>query len=127
MRRKDKRKERRTGRGAGRASGNGGGDSPYRMREKLVSIGDDFWIENDQGQKVYKVDGKALRVRNTVKFEDANGNGDPHDGYDTHPGIGAGDKVLEYRDTYERRPIVDAITSVAGNAPALPERSRGPR
>ena len=29
----------------------------YRMRQKLVSFGDDFWIENDQGEKVYKVDG----------------------------------------------------------------------
>ena len=44
------------------------------MREKLVSIGDDFWIENAQGQKTYKVDGKALRVRQTLKFEDAHGN-----------------------------------------------------
>jgi uncharacterized protein YxjI len=44
------------------------------MREKLVSIGDDFWIENEAGQKVFKVDGKALRVRDTLKFEDAHGN-----------------------------------------------------
>ncbi|MBW1902826.1 MAG: LURP-one-related family protein [Deltaproteobacteria bacterium] len=43
------------------------------MREKLVSIGDDFWIENAQGQKTFKVDGKALRVRQTLKFEDAHG------------------------------------------------------
>ena len=40
----------------------------------MVAIGDDFWIENDQGQKVFKVDGKALRVRDTLKFEDAHGN-----------------------------------------------------
>ena len=46
----------------------------YQMREKLVSIGDDFWIENAHGQKMFKVDGKALRVRNTLKFEDAHGN-----------------------------------------------------
>lgn len=46
----------------------------YRMRQKLVSIGDDFWIENDRGQKVYKVDGKALRIRKTLHFEDARGN-----------------------------------------------------
>ena len=39
----------------------------------MVSIGDDFWIENDHGQKVFKVSGKALRVRQTLKFEDANG------------------------------------------------------
>ncbi|HET6443698.1 MAG TPA: LURP-one-related family protein [candidate division Zixibacteria bacterium] len=44
------------------------------MREKMVSIGDDFWIENDKGQKVFKIDGKALRVRETLVFEDAHGN-----------------------------------------------------
>ena len=44
------------------------------MREKLVSIGDDFWIENAQGQKTFKVDGKALRVRDTLNFEDRNRN-----------------------------------------------------
>jgi uncharacterized protein YxjI len=43
------------------------------MRQKMVSIGDDFWIENAQGQRVFKVDGKALRVRDTLVFEDAHG------------------------------------------------------
>jgi uncharacterized protein YxjI len=43
------------------------------MVEKLVSIGDDFWIQNDQGQRVYKVDGKALRIRDTLVFRDAQG------------------------------------------------------
>ncbi len=52
----------------------GGGLIRYQMREKLVSIGNDFWIENQSGQKVYKVDGKALRVRDTLKFEDRQGN-----------------------------------------------------
>lgn len=46
----------------------------YVMREKLVSIGDDFWIEDEQGQKTFKVDGKALRVRDTLKFKDRQGN-----------------------------------------------------
>jgi uncharacterized protein YxjI len=46
----------------------------YQMREKLVSIGDDFWIENQDGQKAFKVDGKALRVRQALKFDDAHGN-----------------------------------------------------
>jgi len=44
------------------------------MVEKLVSFGDDFWIQNDQGQRVYKVDGKALRVRDTMIFRDVQGN-----------------------------------------------------
>ncbi len=53
--------------------GSGGGNKRYQMREKLVSIGDDFWIENEHGQKAFKVDGKALRVRNTLNFEDPHG------------------------------------------------------
>jgi uncharacterized protein YxjI len=46
----------------------------YKMREKMISIGDDYWIENEHGQKVFKVDGKALRIRDTLIFEDAHGN-----------------------------------------------------
>lgn len=45
----------------------------YKIRQKLISIGDDFWIENEGGQKVFKVDGKALRIRKTLEFEDAKG------------------------------------------------------
>lgn len=45
----------------------------YKMRQRLVSIGDDFWIETDSGQRAYKVDGKALRLRQTLIFEDAAG------------------------------------------------------
>jgi uncharacterized protein YxjI len=45
----------------------------YKIRQKLVSIGDDFWIENNKGQKIFKVDGKALRLRKTLEFEDVNG------------------------------------------------------
>jgi uncharacterized protein YxjI len=51
-----------------------GGGSTYRMREKLVSIGDDYWIEDEQGQRAFKVNGKALRIRDTMLFEDAGGN-----------------------------------------------------
>jgi uncharacterized protein YxjI len=45
----------------------------FVMREKLLAIGDDFWIENDHGERVYKVDGKAVRVRKTFVLEDASG------------------------------------------------------
>jgi uncharacterized protein YxjI len=44
------------------------------MRQKLLSIGDDFWVEDEQGDRVYKVDGKALRVRDTFVLEDREGN-----------------------------------------------------
>lgn len=43
------------------------------MRERLLAIGDDFWIENDQGERRYKVDGKAFRLRQTFVLEDASG------------------------------------------------------
>ena len=46
----------------------------YKIRQKLFSIGDDFWIENQEGEKVFKVDGKALRLRKTLIFEDMEGN-----------------------------------------------------
>ena len=53
--------------------GRGGTANRYRMREKLVSFGNDFWIENEQGQRAFKVDGKMLRVRDTLFFEDTQG------------------------------------------------------
>ena len=46
----------------------------FVMREKLLAIGDDYWIENDRGERAYKVDGKAFRVRETFVLEDPAGN-----------------------------------------------------
>ena len=43
------------------------------MREKLLSIGDDFWIETDSGERAFKVDGKAVRVRSTFILENPSG------------------------------------------------------
>ncbi len=54
--------------------GRRGDATQYKMRERMVSIGDDYWIENSAGQKVFKVDGKAVRVRDTLNFEDAHRN-----------------------------------------------------
>jgi uncharacterized protein YxjI len=45
----------------------------YRMQEKLFAIGDDFWIENEEGERVFKVNGKVLRVRDTLALESPNG------------------------------------------------------
>jgi uncharacterized protein YxjI len=43
------------------------------MREKLFAIGDDFWIEDEDGDRAFKVDGKALRIRDTLVLEDTAG------------------------------------------------------
>ena len=44
------------------------------MREKLVAFGDDYYIQNEAGQRVFHVDGKMLRVRDTLQFKDLKGN-----------------------------------------------------
>jgi uncharacterized protein YxjI len=65
------------------------GVTTYQMRQRLVSIGDDYWIEDAQGNRAYKIDGKALRVRDTLIFEDAGG----HELYKIQS------KMLHIRDT----------------------------
>jgi uncharacterized protein YxjI len=49
------------------------GGERFLMREKLLAIGDDFWIENDHGERAYKVNGKAFRIRQTFVLEDTSG------------------------------------------------------
>ncbi len=71
-RREERREERHDGPGGPGPMG-GGGANRYQMTQRMFSIGDDFWIENERGEKVYKVDGKALRVRQTLIFEDRAG------------------------------------------------------
>lgn len=50
-----------------------GGAVRYQMREKLLAIGDDSWVEDAAGQRVFKVNGKAARLRDTFVLEDASG------------------------------------------------------
>ena len=45
----------------------------YMVREKVFSIGDDFWVTDEQGTKVYLVDGKALSLRQTFELKDTTG------------------------------------------------------
>jgi len=51
------------------------GDRPtrYLMRERLFSIGDDFWIETEHGERAFKVDAKTLRIRDTIVLETVDG------------------------------------------------------
>ena len=70
MRGNERREERREERANFGARGNA---DRYQMREKMLSIGDDFWIEDESGRRAFKVNGKALRVRQTLVIEDANG------------------------------------------------------
>jgi uncharacterized protein YxjI len=65
-RREQRRDERRTFRRGETAS-------RFVMRQKLLSFGDDFWVQNEAGEHVFRIDGKALRVRDTLELEDAHG------------------------------------------------------
>lgn len=63
-----KRDENQDERSSGETSG-----KRYTMRQDLVAIGDDYWIENEQGEKVYRVDGKVLHLHKTFYIKDTNG------------------------------------------------------
>lgn len=54
--------------------GDGDGGRKFQMQQELLSIGDDYWIEDESGTRAYRVDGKAARVRDTFVLEDADGN-----------------------------------------------------
>ena len=66
-RREERRQEKET-------FGRKGTATRYQMRQKLVSIGDDFYIKNEAGKNVFKVDGKVLRVRDLLVFRNMQGN-----------------------------------------------------
>jgi uncharacterized protein YxjI len=74
----------------------------YLMREKLFSIGEDFWIENQAGERTFKVDGKALRLRDTLVLQDPSGN----DLFKVQK------KALHVRDTMEIERDGDTVATV---------------
>jgi uncharacterized protein YxjI len=90
----------------------------YQMRQRMISIGDDYMIENDRGERVYRLDGKALRIRQTILFEDMDG----------HELCKIQERMLHVRDTYgvevfpgENDVLILAVTAVIDNM-AHPDR-----
>lgn len=45
----------------------------YQLRERLVAIGDDYWIETRAGRRAFRVDGKVLRLRDTFVVKGPDG------------------------------------------------------
>ncbi|MBO0685682.1 MAG: LURP-one-related family protein [Candidatus Dormibacteraeota bacterium] len=45
----------------------------YQLHRKLFSIGEDFWIEDEHGDRVFRVDGKVLSIHGRFVIEDLNG------------------------------------------------------
>ena len=50
-----------------------GAGTRYRLRQRMFTIGDDYWIEDGNGHRAFKVDGKVFRVRRTLELQDADG------------------------------------------------------
>ena len=46
----------------------------YLVRERIFSLGTDFWIEDEYGNRPFYVDGKALSLREACELRDADGN-----------------------------------------------------
>ncbi|NTU81561.1 MAG: hypothetical protein HGA45_19625 [Chloroflexales bacterium] len=54
-RRQERREERQNDR---ETFSRGGNAVRYQMRQRMLAIGDDFWIEEEAGTRVFKVDGR---------------------------------------------------------------------
>jgi uncharacterized protein YxjI len=78
------------------------GGTRYQMREKLFAIGDDYWVETEGGERVFKVDGKALRARETFILKSPSGD----DLFKIQK------KVLHIRDTMEIEHGGDTVATI---------------
>lgn len=110
-RRQERREERREER---QTFGLRGNAIRYQMREKLISIGDDLWIADEAGRRVFKVDGKALRLRRTLVIEDASGNAL----------VQIQDRPVRLRDTMEIESAGGETLATVQKALIAPLRSR---
>ena len=45
----------------------------FLIRKQLIALGDDFWVEDEAGERVFHVDGKVMRLRDTYVIETAEG------------------------------------------------------
>jgi len=78
----------------------------YVMKQRLFALGEDFDIKDEHNRPVFHVNGKALRVRDTLLFEDLSG----HEVYRIQ------EKVARLRDTmniYRGNQVAAAIHKAA--------------
>jgi uncharacterized protein YxjI len=84
------------------------------MRERLFDFGDDFFIENEHGQRVIRVDGKMFRIRDTLNFEDMRG----HELYHIKG------RLVDIRETMDVKHANGSTAAVVHNALVTPFRDR---
>jgi uncharacterized protein YxjI len=51
-----------------------GGVNRYNMRQRVFALGQNFYINNAAGQPVFKIDGKVRLIKESLKFRDLQGN-----------------------------------------------------
>jgi uncharacterized protein YxjI len=86
----------------------------FTMKQRLFTFGDDFFITNERGERVLKVDGKLFRLRDTLRFEDMQGNELYH--------ITA--RLVDIRETIDIQGPNGATAAVVHNAWFSPIRDR---
>ena len=50
------------------------GVNRYIMRQRVMALGQDFYINNAAGQPMFKIDGKVRLIKESLKFRDLHGN-----------------------------------------------------
>jgi uncharacterized protein YxjI len=90
------------------------GSTRYQLRQRLVAIGDDFKITDQNGNLAFLIDGKALRVRSTLRFLDAGGT----ELYKLQ------EKVLRVRDSMSIQRPDGSVAARVHNALLTPLRDR---
>lgn len=53
--------------------GGGAAVRRYRLKERAFDVGEDYWVEDEAGDRAFEIDGKALRIRRTFILKDASG------------------------------------------------------
>ncbi|GAB4448706.1 MAG: LURP-one-related/scramblase family protein [Anaerolineae bacterium] len=86
----------------------------FQMRQRFFTIGDRFFIENDQGQRAFRVENNILRVRTTLRFQDMQGN----DIYKIQ------EKLARIRDTMNIEDANGNVVATVHNALITPLRDR---
>jgi uncharacterized protein YxjI len=86
----------------------------FTMKQRIFAIGDDFYITSEQGEKIIKVDGKAFRLRDTLRFEDMQGRELYH----------ITGRIVDIRDTMDIKRPDGQRAAVVHNALITPVRDR---
>lgn len=88
----------------------------YVLNQKLLSLSGDLWIDDEQGNNAFQVDGKAFSLRRTLILLDPSGN----------PLYAIGKSLAHLHRTFEIKrsdAVVATIQEALVNSSAITSRS----